>query len=36
VIRREKYLEQGWGEPRPVPDRDIAGFESAGINVIAY
>jgi|SRR5882762_1548758 len=36
VIRREKYLEQGRGEPRPVPDRDIAGFESPAINVIAH
>src|SRR6266403_883712 len=35
VIGREEHVEEGGREPEPVPERDIAGFESASVNEIA-
>src|SRR6266436_5622672 len=29
VIRGEKHIEEGWREPEPIFDGDVAGFESA-------
>src|SRR6266550_8999157 len=35
VIGREEHVEEGGGEPEPVPERAVAGFESATVNKIA-
>ena len=35
VIGRKEHVEEGGREPEPVPERDIAGFESASVDKIA-